>query len=127
MGQELQSEIAQRTAQVDELTTKINTVAKKKSEADEKLRGLTVVSSNMAKYKEMTNEALQRELTKTNKAFSKFEHVNKKAIDQFTTFSDQLQSLEKRKQEIEESRKSIEDLIRTVDELKEETLMQTLQ
>merc|ERR1740121_2515278 len=58
---------------------------------------------------------------------SKFEHVNKKAIDQFTTFTDQLRELEAKRQEIDESRAAIEALIRTVDEQKEQTLLQTLE
>merc|ERR1712087_536739 len=104
----------------EEMVMKINTLAKKKGEADEKLRSLTIVSSDMPKYKEMSSANLLKELSKANKEFAKFEHVNKKAIDQFTTFSDQLQELERKKKEIQESRASLENLIKTVDELKEE-------
>eukprot|EP00435_Cladocopium_sp_Y103_P047250 s1012_g13.t2 len=61
----------------------VNNLVKRKGDADEKLRGLTVVSTEMAKYKEMTVKQLMAQLEKTNKGLSKFEHVNKKAIDQW--------------------------------------------
>jgi len=57
----------------------------------------------------------------------KFEHVNKKAIDQFATFTDQLHELEYKRNKIDESRESIQSFIKQVDAQKEETLLQTLQ
>lgn len=125
--QQLQTAIAQGTGRLDDITLRINNLIKKKSEADEKLRGLTIVSSDMAKYKQMTAAQLMKELGKANKGLSKFEHVNKKAIDQFTTFTDQLRELQQKQNEIDESREAITHFIQKVDEQKEETLLKTLQ
>merc|ERR1712157_718399 len=101
----------------DEIVIKINNLVKEKSEADEKLRNLTNVSSDMAKYKQMSATQLIKEL-------GKFEHVNKKAIDQFATFTDQLHELEHKRNKIDESRESIQKFIKQVDAQKEETLLQ---
>jgi len=124
--QQFQTTLGQFTAQLDEIALKANTVVRKKSEADEKLRSLTVVSADMAKYKEMNAQQLMKTLGQTNKDLSKYEHVNKKAIDQFTTFTDQLTELQEKRDVIDESRESVEQFIKTVDAQKDETLRQTL-
>lgn len=124
--QQAQAQITQHNGRIEDVTTRIAGIVKRKSEADEKLRSLTIVSADMAKYKQMTQAAIIKELGKTNKALAKFEHVNKKAIDQFTTFADQLKELQGKRQVIVESREAIESFIAKVDEQKEETLMQTL-
>lgn len=124
--QQLQLNIAQCSTRLDEVVVKINNLVKKKGEADEKLRSLTIVSSEMAKYKDMSVTQIMKELGRTTKALSKFEHVNKKAIDQFTTFMDQLQELERKRTEINESREAIQNMMKQVDEKKEEILAQTL-
>mmetsp|Transcript_99289 Transcript_99289/g.269848 ORF Transcript_99289/g.269848 Transcript_99289/m.269848 type:complete len:1195 (+) Transcript_99289:83-3667(+) len=125
--QQAQLEVDQLAARLDEVVVKTNGLVKRKDEADEKLRNLTVVSSEMAKYRALDQGALIKQLTAANKELSKFEHVNKKAIDQFTTFTDQLRELEAKRQEIDESKEAIEALIRRVDEQKEQTLLQTLE
>jgi len=124
--QKLQAATSQFGANLDDIVMKINTIVKKKSEADEKLRSLTIVSSSMAKFKKMPTPQLMKELGETNKELAQFEHVNKKAIDQFTTFTDQLQELERKRVEITESKTAIESFVHQVDEQKEETLLQTL-
>mmetsp|Transcript_43986 Transcript_43986/g.113680 ORF Transcript_43986/g.113680 Transcript_43986/m.113680 type:complete len:1199 (-) Transcript_43986:65-3661(-) len=124
--QALQAKIAQGRNRVDEIVMKINNVVKKKGEADEKLRSLTIVSSGMAKYKSMSAAQIMKELGKTNKALQKFEHVNKKAIDQFTTFKTQLQELDENRAKIDKSREAIEDFVKKVDAQKEETLVKCL-
>jgi structural maintenance of chromosome 3 (chondroitin sulfate proteoglycan 6) len=125
--QQAQLEVDQLATRLDEVVVKTNGLVKRKDEADEKLRNLTVVSSEMAKYKALDQGALIKQLTAANKELSKFEHVNKKAIDQFTTFTDQLRELEAKRQEIDDSKEAIETLIRRVDEQKEQTLLQTLE
>lgn len=44
---------------------------------------------------------LFRELDKANNQLKKFSHVNKKALDQFMSFSDQKEKLQKRKEELD--------------------------
>lgn len=44
---------------------------------------------------------LFKELEKTNNHLKKFSHVNKKALDQFMSFSDQKEKLQKRKEELD--------------------------
>jgi len=67
------------------------------------------------------------ELDTVNQELHKFEHVNKKAIDQFATFRDQLEDLEKEGTEITESRQSIEDFMAQVEAQKDQTLSRILE
>lgn len=125
--QKLQRHITQRSGQLDDIVLKINGHAKKKAEAEEKLRSFTIVSSDMGKYQGMSATQLMQELSKTNKALGKFKHVNKKAIDQFTTFTDQLSELERKREEMDESLAAVTGFIKQVDEQKDQILAQTLQ
>mmetsp|Transcript_93168 Transcript_93168/g.199841 ORF Transcript_93168/g.199841 Transcript_93168/m.199841 type:complete len:1199 (-) Transcript_93168:99-3695(-) len=124
---ELQAMISLASDALDDITTKLTNLEKKKNEADEKLRSLTILPADMVQFKELSPTNLEHELRKTNKALGKFEHVNKKAIDQFTMFTDQLKDLEEKRKEIDESRGAVEGFMRRVDEQREETLLQTLQ
>lgn len=125
--QQLQVNITEYSGQLDSIAVRIAAMVKKKGEADEKLRGLTIASAEMAKYKGMPFPTLTKEMSRLNKELGKFEHVNKKAVDQFATFTDQLQDLERKRAEVDESREAIEGFIQRVDAQKEETVLQTLQ
>jgi len=125
--QAAKAELAQYSSQIDDMAEKVNKLLQKKSEADEKLRSLAVVSSDMSSYKEMTPTDLMEELARTNRELSKFDRVNKKAIDQFATFKDQLEELESKRAELDQSREAVLDFIAKVDEQKEATLLRTLE
>jgi len=125
--QKFQTILNNFTGTLDDIAMKVTNLVKRKGDADEKLRGLTVVSTDMGKYKEMTPQQLMKQLEKTNKGLSKYEHVNKKAIDQYTTFTDQLQELQRKKAIIDESREAVERFIASVDAQKDETVRQTLE
>eukprot|EP00928_Gymnodinium_smaydae_P099583 TRINITY_DN9545_c0_g1_i1.p1 TRINITY_DN9545_c0_g1~~TRINITY_DN9545_c0_g1_i1.p1 ORF type:complete len:1202 (-),score=346.94 TRINITY_DN9545_c0_g1_i1:163-3768(-) len=124
--QTAQAAVTDQMGTLDDLVAKAAAIARRRNEADEKLRSLTVVSSEMPKYKEMSLEGLMKELAKCHKAIQKFEHVNKKAMDQFTTFTDQLRELERKKTEANESEAAIKEFMKKVDGQKDETLAKTL-
>merc|ERR1712110_1039304 len=105
---------------------KSNTVAKRRSEADEKLRSLTVTLADMPKYKGLPGAQLVKDLAKVHRSLEKYCHVNKKAIDQFTTFADQLRDLERKRDDADESRGAIEEFIQRVDDQKADTVNKTL-
>lgn len=125
--QQHQVQVSQATSRLDEIEGKLKAVARKKGDADDKLRGLALVSSDVARYREMTPAQLVKELGKTTKALGKFEHVNKKAIDQFATFQDQLQDLQQKRKDIEESYQALQEFMKQVDRQKDEILQQTLE
>ncbi|KAH9640664.1 hypothetical protein HF086_010542 [Spodoptera exigua] len=54
-----------------------------------------------AKYQKMSLKQLFKELEKANQHLKKYNHVNKKALDQFISFSEQKEKLYKRKEELD--------------------------
>merc|ERR1712129_389665 len=99
--------LAEDSSRIDDMAEKVNKLKQKKSEADEKLRSLAVVSSDMSTFKQMTATELIAELARTNRELSKFDRVNKKAIDQFATFKDQLDELGSKRTELDQSREAV--------------------
>lgn len=64
-------------------------------------------------------------LKATNEELKQFEHVNKKAIDQFVTFTEQRSVLEERKTELDRGRAAIEKLVQHLDHKKDEAIRRT--
>mmetsp|Transcript_92901 Transcript_92901/g.170300 ORF Transcript_92901/g.170300 Transcript_92901/m.170300 type:complete len:1208 (-) Transcript_92901:208-3831(-) len=126
-AQDAENTIQHCSAQVDDLMMKINAEIKKKNQAEEKLRSLPSVMEDAYMYKGADIALITRNLARVSKDLKKFEHVNKKAIDQFTTFTDQLQALTQEEKQTEESRAAILDYMKKVDDRKEETLHRVLQ
>jgi len=126
-GQNLQSTISDQIARVDDLVLKVNSLVKKKAEYDEKLRKLTVTAADLNQYQYITTPAIIDELRSVNKSLHQFEHVNKKAIDQFSTFKDQLEELDNESKEITEAEEAIRNFMVDVDAQKEELLARVLE
>jgi len=121
-----QATVSAHHASIDDLAMKITQLARKKGEYDEKLRKLTINAADHAKFKGLPTGDVITELQKVNKELSKFEHVNKKAIDQFSTFQDQLRELDEEGAEVTRSKEAIENFIREVDTKKEHLLADVL-
>lgn len=124
---QLQERIAEADNELQSLNSMINAQAKKKHQADEKMRTMTFVSSDVAQYKSLSGRELMKEMTTTTNELSKYEHVNKKAIDQFATFQGQLEELEASQNMQRRSKEEIEKFLDVVDAQKEQTLKDTLQ
>jgi structural maintenance of chromosome 3 (chondroitin sulfate proteoglycan 6) len=126
---EAQKEVQQHAATVknhhvrlDDITTRINSFVKKKAEYDEKLRMLTVVASVLEQFKNMDMADIISELRSVNRSLHQYEHVNKKAVDQFQTFKEQLEDLDAESRQITESEEAIRKFMDEVDAQKESVL-----
>jgi structural maintenance of chromosome 3 (chondroitin sulfate proteoglycan 6) len=58
-------------------------------------------------------------------ALKKYSHVNKKAFEQYNTFTKQRDTLKKRRTELDSSQKSIQELIDHLDQRKDEAIERT--
>eukprot|EP00932_Pfiesteria_piscicida_P010871 SRR837773.219.p1 GENE.SRR837773.219~~SRR837773.219.p1 ORF type:complete len:494 (-),score=248.42 SRR837773.219:224-1585(-) len=121
----LEAEISKAEAKVDDLVATINAVAKKKHDADEKMRTMTFVSSDHGMYKAVAGPDLLQLLGQTTNELRKYEHVNKKAIDQHATFQGQLEELEASQARQRQSKEEVERFLLQVNAQKEETLKET--
>lgn len=66
-----------------------------------------------------------RELEKANQHLKKYNHVNKKALDQFLSFSEQKEKLYKRKDELDVADSKIRELMQTLEMRKVEAIQFT--
>lgn len=86
----------------------------RRDEINKKIRELGVLpelafqQSNFDKY---DSNDLVEQLNVVNDGLLKFSHINKKAIEQYTTFTKQRDDLVKRREELNKSHESIEELI----------------
>lgn len=70
-------------------------------------------------------EQIAKELTKATSAQKQFAHVNKKAFEQYESWTRQRKTLIDRRAELDTSRKSIENLIAVLDQRKDEAIART--
>ncbi|KAM7222437.1 chromosome segregation protein sudA [Rhypophila decipiens] len=77
------------------------------------------------KYEKMKSEQIESRLRKVNEALKKYKHINKKAFDQYNSFTTQREQLLKRRKELDTSQESIEELIEHLDQAKDEAIERT--
>lgn len=80
---------------------------------------------NNPKYLKLDSKAISSRLKKVNEALKKYKHINKKAFEQYNSFTTQQEQLLKRRQELDASHKSIEELVSHLDMRKDEAIERT--
>ncbi|CAB0019270.1 unnamed protein product [Nesidiocoris tenuis] len=91
------------TKDLSKVATKQQMLQQKIQDCTQKIQELgSMPSPEMVnKYMSYTSKNLFKELEKANSHLKKYSHVNKKALDQFMSFSDQKEKLMKRKEELD--------------------------
>eukprot|EP00922_Rhytidocystis_sp_ex-Travisia-forbesii_P057829 GHVS01085582.1.p1 GENE.GHVS01085582.1~~GHVS01085582.1.p1 ORF type:complete len:1155 (+),score=212.94 GHVS01085582.1:368-3832(+) len=82
-------------------------------------------AARLDKYKGYTRPELEKELTKRNNMLKRFFAVNKKAVDQYTTFVETYEHLRERRAAIASSTEAVVEMIQALDEKKSNQLKQT--
>ncbi|CAL5868068.1 uncharacterized protein PFLUO_LOCUS2291 [Penicillium psychrofluorescens] len=101
-------------------------LAKQGAECAANIRDLGVLPDEaFTKYKNTDSNAVVKKLHKTNEALKKYSHVNKKAFEQYNSFTKQRETLTSRREELDASQKSIDDLISVLDQRKDEAIERT--
>ncbi|KAJ5160889.1 Chromosome segregation protein sudA [Penicillium canariense] len=101
-------------------------LTKQASECAANIRDLGVLPDEaFTKYKNTDSNAVVKKLHKTNEALKKYSHVNKKAFEQYNSFTKQRETLTTRREELDASQKSIDDLISVLDQRKDEAIERT--
>jgi structural maintenance of chromosome 3 (chondroitin sulfate proteoglycan 6) len=81
--------------------------------------------TELEKFDGKTIAELMKALETFNKKLRKYSHVNKKAYDQYFTFSEQRESLLKRKEELDRGAEKVKELIDSLDRQKDEAINRT--
>eukprot|EP00004_Rigifila_ramosa_P023938 TRINITY_DN6817_c0_g1_i1.p1 TRINITY_DN6817_c0_g1~~TRINITY_DN6817_c0_g1_i1.p1 ORF type:complete len:1266 (-),score=403.87 TRINITY_DN6817_c0_g1_i1:64-3414(-) len=102
-----------------------NLLVTKQSELLKKIRDLGSLPAQSFETRQSNTKVLMEQLHKVNERLKKYANVNKKAMDQFLTFTHQRDELMQRKKELDAGAKSIEELIAVLDSKKEEAIQRT--
>ncbi|CAI7638277.1 hypothetical protein PCG10_001685 [Penicillium crustosum] len=101
-------------------------LTKQAAECAANIRSLGVLPDEaFTKYQNTDSNTVVKKLHKTNEALKKYSHVNKKAFEQYNSFTKQRETLTTRRSELDASQKSIDDLISVLDQRKDEAIERT--
>merc|ERR1711944_355500 len=82
----------------EKMASKQTVFQNKIEECTKKIRELgSLPTDSFSKYKNMSQKQLFKQLEKANTELKKYSHVNKKALDQFISFSEEKEKLMSRK------------------------------
>lgn len=124
--EQLQEQAAQVNMRVDQLSADLTTQSEKKAEVDARLRTLVAPMAEVEERRQVPKAQLVRDLADANRELMAFSHVNRKAMEQFENFSEQLLDLRRRKEEIDLGESSLREALQQIDEQKDATMLQTL-
>ncbi|XP_076247066.1 structural maintenance of chromosomes 3 [Calliopsis andreniformis] len=124
---EAQEKIEADAKDLEKLASKLNILQQKIVECTQKITELGALPSHdvYSKFSAMTTKQLFKEMEKANNHLKKYSHVNKKALDQFMSFSDQKEKLVKRKEELDRGDEKIKELMSVLEQRKCEAIQFT--
>ncbi|XP_065648082.1 structural maintenance of chromosomes protein 3 isoform X2 [Hydra vulgaris] len=111
---------------MEKLASKRSILLKKKEECAKKIRELgSLPADAFEKHHKTGTKQLWNKLKIANDELKKYSHVNKKALDQFISFSEQKEKLIKRKEELVRGHEAILDLMDVLEQRKHEAILNT--
>ncbi|OGM46028.1 chromosome segregation protein SudA [Aspergillus bombycis] len=123
---ELAKSIEKHQRRMEKSMQKKAALTKQAAECAANIRDLGVLPDEaFTKYKNMDSNAVVKKLHKVNEGLKKYSHVNKKAFEQYNSFTKQRETLTTRREELDASQKSIDDLITVLDQRKDEAIERT--
>lgn len=97
----------------------------KKEEAERKIRELGSLPADFEKYRGVERKVLIVNLESVNSELQDYSHVNKKALDQYMSFTEERERLKRRKEELESGAAAIRNLIESLDMRKDQDILRT--
>lgn len=122
---EAQEKINEDSKKMEKWAAKENILVQKIDECTEKIASLGALPQADPTYQRMSLKNLFKELEKANQHLKKYDHVNKKALDQFLSFSEQKEKLYKRKDELVKGHEKIKELMQNLELKKVQTIQFT--
>lgn len=102
----------------------------RREEVQEKIREIGVLPEEAFQrqnFEDLTLDQLLVFLNDTNNELKRFAHINRKAMEQFQTFTREKEELEQRKQELERSKESIEQLMLSLEQQKDSAIRKSFE
>nr|WJN25093.1 cohesin complex subunit [Tranzscheliella williamsii] len=118
--------IARQQKNVERYLSKRSRLLEQRDRCNQDIRELGVLPEEaFEKYINAKSDRLLKSLHKINESLKKFSHVNKKAVEQYNSFTKQRDQLLERRGELEQSGESIQELIDVLDQRKDEAIERT--
>jgi structural maintenance of chromosome 3 (chondroitin sulfate proteoglycan 6) len=123
---ELSTQLQSGSKDLERLLSKRSMMQQKQEQLMQQIRDLGAVPGRLSEQQESASLAtLYGMLRETNDELAELGHVNKKALDQYMTFSDQREQLLQRKGELDGGETAIRQLIEVLDQRKDEAIERT--
>ena len=143
---ELRKKVSAATSAVDSLNTAITniteqmantsrdtekalqkraTATRQRDAAMGEIRALGALPAGLERFEGRGRRELLKELTGVTERLKAFDHVNKKALDQFSNFTEQREALVTRRAELTRAAGRIRELVAHLDAKKDEAIMRT--
>ena len=124
--EELAKSIEKHQRRMEKSMQKKAALTKQATECAANIRDLGVLPDEaFTKYKNTDSNSVVKKLHKANEALKKYSHVNKKAFEQYNSFTKQREVLTSRREELDASQRSIDELITVLDQRKDEAIERT--
>jgi structural maintenance of chromosome 3 (chondroitin sulfate proteoglycan 6) len=122
----INSELAEATKSQDKLLNKRSMILESIQSKQRLIRDLgSVPKREVDDSKDLSEKELLRQLREVNERLKKYSSVNRKALDQYISFTEQRDTLVARKDELSRDYRSIQQLIDTLDAQKEDAILRT--
>ena len=123
----LASQRQHMSKRLDTLLTRRSVLQQQKVDAERKIRDLGALSTDTATESllDQPPPQLRRRLRQLHQQLGRYAHVNKKALEQYTSFVEQRQTLREREHELARGDASIRELIDTLDRRRTHDLNRT--
>ncbi|SPO01011.1 related to SMC3 - required for structural maintenance of chromosomes [Cephalotrichum gorgonifer] len=124
--QEIASKIERQQKRIEKNLQRKALLTTQAAECAKQIRDLGVLPEEaFEKYEQMDGKVITSKLKRVNEALKKYKHVNKKAFEQYNSFTTQQEQLLKRRAELDKSQESIEELVSHLDQRKDEAIERT--
>lgn len=123
---EIMEQMEDDAKDLEKMASRQNLLHQKIDECTKKIRELgSLPSDAFDKYQNLPTKQLFKKLETANMELKKYSHVNKKALDQFISFSEQKEKLVARKEEIDRGYEKIKELMQVLEHRKYEAIQFT--
>lgn len=124
--QDLARQIEKHQKRVEKSAQRKHLITSEIEESAKNIRDLGVLPDEaFNKFVKLKSNDIHKKLRNCNEKLKKYKHVNKKAFEQYNSFTNQQEQLLKRREELDASQESIEELIAHLDERKDEAVERT--
>lgn len=118
-------QMANTSRDTEKALQKRATATRQRDAAMSEIRSLGALPAGLDKYEGRGRRELLKELTGVTERLRAFDHVNKKALDQFSNFTEQREALVSRRAELTRAAGRIRELVAHLDAKKDEAILRT--